>query len=343
MKKRLSLLLIFCGTLLLLTSCGQERLEWPDHGLAAMLPAPPPGPGEITLDLDDTFSAALPNSSLEKFQDYVSKCVGMGFTIDPEESENEYRAYNTDGYEIWINFASYSDDLDITIYAPRFQAGETYVWPSIGLAALLPTPASSIGHISIDTSIQFTASIGETSLEAYSDYVDQCIEAGFQMNHSRSDKIFDADNADGVSLRIQYAGFNTMNISMYAPDEQQSEGPSEGVVSVESEPLPTVQGSAEDPSQSAIDDSAVRPEFKEAMDSYEAFFDEYIAFMEKYANSDGDLSLLTDYMQYMAQYAETMESLESIDENELTTAELLYYSEVMGRISQKLLSVSVTD
>ena len=79
------------------------------------------------------------------------------------------------------------------------------------------------------------------------------------------------------------------------------------------------------------------------MDSYEAFFDEYIAFMEKYANSDGDLSLLTDYMQYMAQYAETMESLESIDENELTTAELLYYSEVMGRISQKLLSVSVTD
>ena len=252
-----------------------------------------------------------------------------------EDSETVESVQRNLGY-----FISYNNTLSITIYAPRFQPGETYVWPSLGLAALLPAPESTTGRISIDSSSQFTASIGETSPEAYSSYVDQCIAAGFQVDHSRSDTIFDADNADGVSLRVQYAGFNTMNISMYAPDDPPSEAPLESEGSLESEPLPTIQGSAEDPSQSPIDDSAVRPEFKEAMDSYEAFIDEYVAFMEKYANSDGDLSLFADYAQYMARYAEMMGKIEDIDEGELTTAEALYYSEVMSRTSQKLLTIS---
>ena len=41
-------------------------------------------------------------------------------------------------------------------------------------------------------------------------------------------------------------------------------------------------------------------EFKSAMDSYEAFFDEYVAFMKKYSQSNGtDMSLLNDYTIYI--------------------------------------------
>ena len=120
------------------------------------------------------------------------------------------------------------------------------------------------------------------------------------------------------------------------------------------EPAPTMASNAPsefspalepsvDPEPSTAAEDGISPEFQEAMDSYEAFFDEYVAFMDRYVNSDGDLSLLTDYMRYMTQYAETMEQLEAIDENELSTAELLYYSEVMSRISQKLLTVSVAE
>lgn len=36
----------------------------------------------------------------------------------------------------------------------------------------------------------------------------------------------------------------------------------------------------------------LRPEFKEAMDSYEAFYDEYCAFMKKYMKNPTDLKLL---------------------------------------------------
>lgn len=81
-------------------------------------------------------------------------------------------------------------------------------------------------------------------------------------------------------------------------------------------------------------------EFKEAMDSYEAFFDEYCEFMKKYKENPTDLSLLADYAEYMAKYIDVMAKLEKMGEEELNDAELLYYIEVNNRISQKLLEVA---
>ena len=41
-------------------------------------------------------------------------------------------------------------------------------------------------------------------------------------------------------------------------------------------------------------------EFKAAMDSYEAFIDEYVAFMKKYEKSDGtDPQMIADYGKYI--------------------------------------------
>lgn len=87
-------------------------------------------------------------------------------------------------------------------------------------------------------------------------------------------------------------------------------------------------------------DADISPEFKAAMDSYEAFFDEYAAFLQDFSDNPGDLSLLTKYIDYIDRYTETMEALEEIDDDELTTAELSYYIEVMGRIQQTLLSTA---
>lgn len=86
--------------------------------------------------------------------------------------------------------------------------------------------------------------------------------------------------------------------------------------------------------------NGMRPEFKAAMDGYEAFFDEYCAFMEKYNSSDNPAGMLGDYMSFMSRYTETMNKLDEIGEEELNNAELAYYTEVMARISQKLLAVS---
>lgn len=82
----------------------------------------------------------------------------------------------------------------------------------------------------------------------------------------------------------------------------------------------------------------IRPEFKEAMDSYEAFFDEYVAFMQKFAEADDTLSLLSDYSDYMAQYAEMMEKFSAIGEEDMSAEESLYYLDVSNRVSKKLIT-----
>lgn len=88
------------------------------------------------------------------------------------------------------------------------------------------------------------------------------------------------------------------------------------------------------------EESGIDPEFKKAMDSYEAFFDDYVEFMKKYQNSDDIAGLMGEYTDFLTKYAETMEALNSIDESDLSEEEALYYMEVSTRISQKLLEVT---
>lgn len=79
------------------------------------------------------------------------------------------------------------------------------------------------------------------------------------------------------------------------------------------------------------------------MPSYEnaglAFIDDYVVFMEGYANSDSDnlAAMMGDYASFMSRYADFAEKLDAMDESELTNAELAYYMEVTSRASQKLL------
>lgn len=77
------------------------------------------------------------------------------------------------------------------------------------------------------------------------------------------------------------------------------------------------------------------------MDQYESFMNEYCDFMKKYASSGGtDLTLLTDYVNYMSKYAEVQKSFDDWDGQTMNTAETNYYIEVQTRVSQKLLTVA---
>lgn len=85
---------------------------------------------------------------------------------------------------------------------------------------------------------------------------------------------------------------------------------------------------------------SVTPEFKEAMDSYERFFDEYVEFMKKYSSSDDSLGMLADYSRYMLTYTETMEKMDSIQTDDLSTEDMAYYIDTMARIQKKLLEAA---
>ncbi len=84
----------------------------------------------------------------------------------------------------------------------------------------------------------------------------------------------------------------------------------------------------------------MRPEFKEAMDAYEAFYDEYCDFMIRYQDNPTDLMLVAQYGQLLIKMAEVNEAFEKWDESELNNEELKYYLEVSSRVMQKLVDVT---
>ena len=84
----------------------------------------------------------------------------------------------------------------------------------------------------------------------------------------------------------------------------------------------------------------VTPEFKATMDSYEAFFDEFIDCLKAMADDSADTTTLFQYAAMMMQYADTLEKLEAIDESKLSPADDAYYIEVMARIELKLLEAA---
>lgn len=107
-----------------------------------------------------------------------------------------------------------------------------------------------------------------------------------------------------------------------APTEAATEAPTEA---------PT------EPAQELVD--GMRPEFKEAMDAYEAFYDEYIAFMKKYSENPTDFSLLMQYAGMLTKVAEMDEAFNNWDQEDMNNAELKYYLEVNNRVMQKMVDL----
>ena len=77
------------------------------------------------------------------------------------------------------------------------------------------------------------------------------------------------------------------------------------------------------------------------MDSYEAFFDEWIQFMTTYNAEGNPLGMLAEYTQMMTRYSEMMSRMDAIDETTLTPEQQQYFLEVQGRINEKLLSANL--
>lgn len=84
----------------------------------------------------------------------------------------------------------------------------------------------------------------------------------------------------------------------------------------------------------------MRPEFKEAMDSYEAFYDEYCEIIKKYTENPSDIELLADYTDMLSKAAEMTEKFDAWENSDLNSAELKYYLDVNNRVTKKFLEVS---
>lgn len=85
--------------------------------------------------------------------------------------------------------------------------------------------------------------------------------------------------------------------------------------------------------------TGIRPEFKEAMDSYEAFYNEYFDFMEEYYRNPTNLSLLGKYASMLAKAEEVDRAFEAWDEGEMSNEELKYYLDVINRVQKRMIDL----
>ncbi len=106
----------------------------------------------------------------------------------------------------------------------------------------------------------------------------------------------------------------------------------------EAKPLEVSSG-ADTSTPSTTDSSAIRPEFKQTMDNYEAWFDHYCEVMTAYKENPSDINLLTEMTSLLSEEVTMLDELEKMDQSQMNAAELAYYIEVTGRIQQKLIAV----
>lgn len=316
-----------------------EKIKWDDMILSEQLPEPPKKNGKINDNTAEALSVEIYKISDKQFNNYVEACKAKGFTVDSESDySSSYDAYNAAGYKLSLSHYGSEDEMKIELEKPIEMSSIT--WPTSKAGKQLPAPKSTKGKFTHENDDGFNVYIGNTSKNDYNSYVKACSDKGFTVNYDKGDSFYNADNSAGWHVSIKYEGNNIMSIDIDAPSESSTApSASEGTT----KPAESKQAQSK-PAKTANNDSdmvdGMHRDFKEAMDSYEEFFDEYVAFMKKYENSDNPMSMFSDYTKFMSQYSETMQKLDEWKSKDLNTKEAAYLLDVTNRINKKLLEVA---
>lgn len=313
----------------------EAEIDWNEVELIGIVPTPPSKIGTIFTNSDEKLRASLDEVSDSQYNDYVKACVNNGFTVDAVKDSNSYEAYNEDGY--YLDISHYGDGLRITVEAPM-ELG-VIQWPASTAGNLLPAPQSTIGKFSYEHDDSFLVYIGDTSKSDYNSYVIACSDSGFTIDYSKSDTSYSADNADGWHILVKYEGSSIMSICITAPKESEPETtvPDNSVPIETNKPEETTK-----PTETAKPDdiAGIDPDFKAAMDAYEAFYVEYCDFMKKYSANPTDFTLLAKYANMLAKAAEMDQAFEAWNESDLNDEELKYYLDVNNRVMKMLVDAA---
>ena len=328
--KKLTCVLLLLTVCLCLFACEGEKIVWDDIILGEMLPPPPSNEGAVHENSAEDLWVSIDGLSDKQFNDYIKACKKKGFTIDVDASSYSFEAYNADGYKLRLGHYGSDAEMSVELEAPMEMI--TITWPNSEAGNRLPTPKSAIGKFSYEYSDNFFVYIGGMTKADYAEYVNACAENGFNIDYSKGDDYYYADNSDGWHIDLRYEGNNIMSIDIDSPDKSDD--------SDTEEIIPDTTEKTPDTTEKVLDGSGVDPDFKVAMDNYEKFMNDYVAFLKKYQSNPSDLGLLADYAKYMSDYADAVKAFEKWEGEDLNDAELAYYVDVQARVSKKLLEVA---
>lgn len=235
----------------------------------------------------------------------------------------------------------------------------TYTWPDNELASMIPQPDSKNGKIMMENKDYFSIDIYKVSKESFEKYVEDCRNSGFTVDYMKQDDYYSADNESGYSLMLHYdekgktlgISLNNYNKSSSLTQEgennslieqKESEATDAGDSAILKESSTTIDDENESKINEPVSEASgdIRSEFKEVLDAYEAFMNEYCEFMKKYNDSDDTFSMAMDYIRIIQEEIEWIEKIDNLENEEMNAAEAKYYGEVTLRVSQKLLEAA---
>jgi hypothetical protein len=236
-----------------------------------------------------------------------------------------------------------------TQHADRAEQCGDLAWPSTGLAAMLPSPESKEGKIDYDNADSLSVDVCNVSQQQFKSYVDAVKKKGFTVDYSNSSDSYSAQNADGYSLSLYYGLADVEDTLSISLDVPQTDKPDDGSASTDNNQSTdgADDGAGDPPADSdntaGSDDATQAPstssDFRTTMDSYEQFMNKYVEFMKKYQSDGQPVSMLKDYTDMMQQYADYASKVSALDDGSLSAEDLSYYTQVVGRVTQKLAEV----
>lgn len=317
-----------------------KKIDWNELVLGDVIPKPQTIKGEVLINSSNTLYVRISKMTSAKFAEYVEDCKGEDFTESVKENGSSYDAYNNDGYSLSLYYSDYSEEMSIRLESPMEMS--TIQWPTGKAGKLVPAPKSTSGNFSYEYDDHFLVYVADSSIEDYNDYIKLCSESGFNVDYEKGDDYYWAHNSDGWYLKIKYVGFDIMSIEIELPDDEDYDFDDDEDDDDDEEETTKETTTKKEKETTAQLVDGMRPEFKEAMDSYESFMTDYVDFMIKYKNNTNVISYMADYAQYTKKYSEFVKDFEKWDsiDGDMNSAETAYYIDVQARVSKKLLELS---
>lgn len=242
----------------------------------------------------------------------------------------------------------------------------TYRWPSNGIAALLPEPDAEYGEITNESKDSFAIDLYHMSKNDFEDYIEACKEEGFSVDYNKTSSSYYADDRNGNSLSIWYdeddeemtirimaavdvidedrgtdeiadnnTGNNTDNNTVTSDQEEDTADNTE--ITDAAETGSETEETETDETENSDSQNTENVEFREWVDSYEAFMNEYIDFMKNYESTD--ISMLARYSELMSTYTEFLNATNSLKEDDYSVSDWAYYMEAYVRIMNRLSAI----
>ena len=188
-----------------------ETIEWDKFAMGNKLPDYGKTEAEVVWDNDRTLILYFYDQTKADFENYIDSCINFGYNIDIEDDGANFTAYNLEGYYLHLQWLDWGDKkLTIDLEPPKDK--DQIIWPNSALVKDVPIPNYLIGEVSTEYDTSYGVYLVGIEESYFADYVSQCMSNGFNIDYSKSKTYFHGENSSGISITVEYVGFNTLYI-----------------------------------------------------------------------------------------------------------------------------------